>query len=130
MDSKTDGNNKSCSLSRVDHGRPFSISLAFLPGTADQAMIRLSFSEPKLMQGAKKALATLDFDNGTSEFHRAEAAPDGAVLISIAALQVQDLLQSFSESRNLTVATHYGSTSLSLRGIARWIPDLRDCASH
>src|SRR5688500_12525000 len=75
LDSRIDGNGKSCSLSRVDRGRPFSIALAFLPDTTDQAVIRLAFSEPKLIQGAKKALATLEFDNGNSEVHRVEAAP-------------------------------------------------------
>jgi hypothetical protein len=128
LDRRTDGSSKSCTLSRVDRGRPFSITLAFLPDTADQAMVRLSFSEPKLVQGAKKSLATLDFDNGTSEVHRVEAAPDGAILIPIVALKVEDVLQTFSESQRLTVATRFGSTSFSLGGIANRISALRDCA--
>lgn len=127
LDSQTDGNSKSCSLSRVDRGRPFSIALAFLPDTTDQAMVRLSFSEPKLIQGAK-ALATLEFDNGTSEIHRVEVTPRGAIQIPIVALKVDDVLQTFSQSQKLTVATHFGSTSFSLEGIANRIPALRDCA--
>jgi hypothetical protein len=128
LDSQTDGNSKSCSLSRVDRGRPFSIALAFLPNTADQAVVRLSFSEPKLIQGAKKALATLEFDNGTSEVHRVETSPNGAILIPIVALNVEDVLQTFSESQRLNVATRFGSTSFSLGGIANRLPALRDCA--
>ena len=128
LDSRTDGNGKSCSLSRVDRGRPFSIALALLPETTNQAVIRLSFSEPKLIQGAKKALATLEFDNGTSEVHRVEAAPNGAILIPIVALKVEDVLQTFSESQKLTVATRFGSTSFSLGGVAKRISALRDCA--
>jgi hypothetical protein len=129
LDRRTDGSSRSCTLSRVDRGRPFSLTLAFLADTADQAMVRLSFSEPKLIQGAKKSLATLDFDNGTSEVHRVEAAPDGAILIPIVALNVEDVLQTFSESQRLTVATRFGSTSFSLGGIANRISALRDCAS-
>jgi hypothetical protein len=128
LDSQTDGNGKSCSLSRVDRGRPFSIALAFLPDTTDQAMVRLSFSEPKLTQGAKKALATLEFDNGTSEVHRIEVAPNGTIQIPIVALEVDNVLQAFSQSKKLTVATHFGSTSFSLGGIAKRITALRDCA--
>ena len=130
LGSQTDGKSRSCSLSRVDRGRPFSIMLAFLPDTADQAMVRLSFKEPKLVQGAQKALATLEFDNGTSEVHRVEAAPNGAILIPIVALNVDNVLQTFSESKNLTVATRFGSTSFSLGGIGNRIPALRDCAGR
>ena len=130
LDSQTDGNSKSCSLSRVDRGRAFSITLAFLPDTTDQAMVRLSFREPKLVQGAKKALATLEFDNGTSEIHRVEVAPSGTIQIPIVALKVDDVLQTFSQSQKLTVATHFGSTSFSLGGIANRIPALRDCAGN
>jgi len=128
LDSQTDGNSKNCSLSRVDRGRPFSITLAFLPDTTDQAVIRLSLSEPKLMQGAKKALVTLDFDNGTSEVHRVELALSGAIQIPIVALNVDDVLQTFAQSQELTVATHFGSTSFSLGGIADRLPALRACA--
>jgi hypothetical protein len=128
LDSQTDGNSKRCSLSRVDRGRPFSMTLAFLPDTTDQAVVRLSFSEPKLMQGAKKALVTLEFDNGTIEVHRVELAPSGTIEIPIVALNVDDVLQTFSQSQELTVATHFGSTSFSLGGIANRLPALRDCA--
>lgn len=128
LDSRTDGNGKSCSLSRMDRGRPFSITLAFLPDATDQAVVRLSLNQPELLQGAKKALATLEFSNGTSEIHRIEVAPSGAILIPIVALKIEDVLQTFSESQRLTVATRFGSTLLSLEGIANQIPALRDCA--
>jgi hypothetical protein len=130
LDSQTDGNGKACSLSRVDQGRPFSITLEFLPSTADQGVIRLSFDEPRLMQGAKKALATLEFDNGTSQNHRVEVASSGTVQVPIVALQVDDVLQTFSQSRRLTVATRLGSTSFSLVGIADRLPALRACAGQ
>jgi len=130
LDSQTDGNSKSCTLSRSDRGRPFSITLAFLPDTIDQAMVRLSFSEPKLIQGANKAVANLEFDNGASEVHRVEAAPNGAILIPIVALKIEDVLQTFSESQRLTVATRFGSTSFSLEGIANRISALRACAGR
>ncbi|HJT13572.1 MAG TPA: hypothetical protein VJ790_13215 [Dongiaceae bacterium] len=128
LDSQTDANGKVCSLSRMDDGRPFSITLAFVPDTRDQAVVRLSFNEPKLMQGAKKALATLEFDNGASQSHRVELAPSGTIQIPIVALGVEDVLQTFSQSENLTVATRFGSTSFSLAGIADRLPALRDCA--
>ena len=128
LDSQADANGKLCSLSRMDDGRPFSIALAFVPDTRDQAVVRLSFKEPKLMQGAKKALATLEFDNGVSQGHRVELAPSGTIQIPIVALGVEDVLQTFSESRGLTIATRFGSTSFSLEGIADRLPALRDCA--
>ncbi len=128
LDSRSDANGKLCSLSRMDDGRPFSISLAFVPDTRDQAVVRLSFNEPKLMQGAKKALATLEFGNGASQSHRVELAPSGTIQIPIVALGVEDVLQTFSESQSLTVATRFGSTSFSLAGIADRLPALRDCA--
>jgi hypothetical protein len=128
LDSRSDANGKLCSLSRMDDGRPFSITLTFVPDTRDQAVVRLSFNEPKLMQGAKKALATLEFDNGASQSHRVELAPGGTIQIPIVALGVEDVLQTFSQSESLTVATRFGSTSFSLEGIADRLPALRDCA--
>jgi hypothetical protein len=128
LDSQIDGKGKTCSLSRMDQRRPFSITLAFLPAATDQGVIRLSFNEPKLIQDAKKALATLEFDNGASESHRVEVASNGTIQIPIVALKVDDVLQNFSESQRLTVATPFGSTSFSLEGIANRIPALRDCA--
>jgi hypothetical protein len=128
LDSETDGKGKTCSLSRLDQGRPFSISLAFLPATTEQGVIRLSFDEPKLMQDAKKALATLEFDNGVSQSHRIELAPSGTIRIPIVALDMDDVLQSFSQSQRLTVATRFGSTSFSLEGIADRLTALLDCA--
>jgi len=128
LDSQIDGKGKTCSLSRMDQGRPFSITLVFLPPTTDQGVIRLSFNEPKLMQDAKKALATLEFSNGANESHRVEVAPSGTIQIPIVALTVDEVLQTFSESQRLTVATRFGSTSFSLEGFAKRIAALRDCA--
>ena len=128
LDRETDGKGKTCSLSRMDDGRPFSITLGFMPSTTDQGVIRLSFNEPKLMQDAKKALATLEFDNGVSHRHRIELAPSGTIRIPIVALDMDDVLQAFSQSQRLTVATRFGSTSFSLEGIADRLTALRDCA--
>ena len=128
LDSQSDANGKLCSLSRMDDGRPFSITLAFVPDTRDQAVVRLSFKEPELLRGAKKALATLDFDNGASQSHRVELTPSGTIQIPIIALGVEDVLRTFSDSQSLTVATRFGSTSFSLEGIADRLPALRDCA--
>lgn len=129
LDSQAGDKGKSCSLSRTDRGRSFSVSLAYLSEAGDQGVVGLAFNEPKLMQGAKKALATLTFDNGTSESHRIEVTPAGPLLVPIVALNLPDVLQTFSQSRKLTVATRYGSTSFSLDGLANRIPALRDCAS-
>jgi hypothetical protein len=128
LDSRTAGSTKSCSLSRTDSGRPISVSLALLPGATDQGVVGLTFDEPKLIGHAKKTLATLRFDNGTTEIHRVEATPAG-LLIPIVALDLEDLLQTFAASRNLTVTTRSGSRSLDLEGIGTRIPALRDCAS-
>jgi hypothetical protein len=127
LDSHAKGNGKNCSLSRTDRGRMFSVTLSLLPAD-DQGVIGLAFAEPKLMKGAKKALATLTFDNGTSESHRIEATPAGPLLVPIVTLNLPDVLQTFSESRKLTVATRYGSTSFSLDGLASRVAALRDCA--
>ena len=128
LDSETDVKGTICSLSRMDDGRPFAVSLAFVPDTADQAMIRLSFNVPELLRGAKKALATVEFDNGVSQSHRVELTPNGTIQIPIVALGVEDVLETFSQSESLTVATRFGSTSFSLEGIADRFPALRDCA--
>src|SRR5690242_16110822 len=69
--------NKSCSLSRVDQGRSFSLFLTLLSGKTDQGVVGLVFDEPKLVQGAHKALATLEFGNGTRESHRLEVTSSG-----------------------------------------------------
>jgi hypothetical protein len=130
LDSQIDRNGKSCSLSKMDRGRTFSIKLAFLDDRTDQGVIGLAFDEPKLIQGANKALATLEFDNGTSESHRIEVTPGGLLLVPIVALQLQNVLQTFSDSERLTVATHFGSTTFSLDGIADHIPALRKCAGR
>ena len=128
LDSSTSDKGKSCSLSRTDRGRNFVVTLAFVSAANEQAIVGLAFSEPKLMKGAKKALATLTFDNGTSESHRIEATPAGPLLVPIVTLNLPEVLQTFSESQKLTVATRYGSTSFSLDGLATRIPALRDCA--
>ena len=73
-------------------------------------------------------MATLEFGNGVSKSHRVELAPSGTIQIPIVALGVEDVLQTFSESRGLTIATRFGSTSFSLEGIADRLPALRDCA--
>jgi hypothetical protein len=127
LDSHAQGNGKTCSLSRTDRGRSFSVTLSLLPDD-NQGVIGLAFAEPKLMQGAKKGLATLTFDNGTSESHRIEVTPAGPLLVPIVTLDLPDVLQTFSESRKLTVATRYGSTSFNLDGLGNRIGALRDCA--
>lgn len=117
-----------CSLSRMDRGRRFSLTLTPSGNTTDQAVVGLAFGEPKLIQGAQKALVTLEFDNGTSESHRIGLTSDGVLLVPIVTLNLQGILQTFSESKKLTVATRFGSTSFSLDGLAARIPALRDCA--
>lgn len=128
LDKHTVAKNKTCSLSRMDQGRSFSVFLTLLSGKTDQGMIGLAFDEPKLIQGANKALATLEFDNGTRESHRIEVTSTGHLLVPIVALNLPNALQTFSESKTLTVATRYGSTSFDLDGIGDRIPDLRACA--
>ena len=118
----------SCSLSRTDGGRPLSVTLAFLPDTTDQGVVSLAFDEPELMGDAKKALATLKFDDRKRQSHRIEMTPDGALLVPIVSLKMQKFLQTLSETTNLTIATRHGSTSFNLDGIAAHIADLRDCA--
>jgi hypothetical protein len=130
LDSRTGDNGRSCSLTRMDRGRSFSVTLAFLPHATDQGVVGLVFDEPKLIQGAKKALATLEFDNGTSERHRIEVTPGGPLLVPIISSRLQDVLRTFSESSKLTVATRFGSTSFNLDGISDHIPALRDCAGR
>ena len=80
------------------------------------------------MQDAKKALATLEFSNGANESHRVEVAPSGTIQIPIVALTVDEVLQTFSESQRLTVATRFGSPSFSLEGFAIRMSALRSCA--
>jgi hypothetical protein len=128
LDSSTGGNGKSCSLSRMDRGRSFSVTLAFLPDTTDQGVVSLAFDEPGLMQGAKKALASLKFDKKKRQRHRIEETSDGALLVPIVSLKMQAFLQTLSEAKMLTVTTRHGSTSFTLDGIAAHIADLRDCA--
>jgi hypothetical protein len=118
----------SCSLSRADRGRPFSVALAFLPDTTDQGVVSLTFDEPGLMEGAKKAVATLTFDNRKRRSHRIEVTPDGTLLVPIVSLKMPAFLQTLSETSKLTIATRHGSTSFNLDGIATHIADLRDCA--
>jgi hypothetical protein len=117
-----------CSLSRTDGGRSFSVTLAFLPDSTDQGVVSLAFDEPQLIEGAKKALATLRFDKRKRQRHRIEMTPDGALLVPIVSLEMPAFLQTLSESSNLTIATRHGSTSFNLDGIAAYIADLRDCA--
>ncbi len=117
-----------CSLSRMDRGRRFSLTLTPSVSTTDQVVVGLAFDEPKLIQGAQKALATLEFDNGTSESHRIGLTPDGVLLVPIVTQDLQDILQTFSESQKLTVATRFGSTSFGLDGLGARIPALRNCA--
>jgi hypothetical protein len=121
---------KGCSLSRMDRGRPFSLTLAPSGDAADHAVLGLAFDEPKLMQDAKKAVATLEFDNGTSEHHRLGTTSDGHLWMPIVARDLQDLLRTFSDSSNVTVATRFGSTSFDLDGLGARIPDLRACAKR
>lgn len=117
-----------CSLSRTDLGRSFSIALAFLPDTTDQGVVSLTFDEPGLMEGAKKAVATLRFDNRKRRSHRIEVTADGTLLVPIVSLKMPAFLQTLSETSKLTIATRHGSTSFNLDGIATHIADLRDCA--
>jgi hypothetical protein len=128
LDKHMIGKSKSCSLSRTDQGRSLSVSLALLSGKTDQGVIALVFDEPKLIQGAHKALATLEFDNGTRESHRLEVTSQGHLQVPIVALNLPDALQTFASSRTLTVRTHFGSTSFDLAGIGDRIPALRECA--
>lgn len=118
---------KSCSLSRTDRGRHVSLTLA--PST-DHAVVGLTFDEAKLMQGAQKAVATLEFDNGRSESHRLGVTPDGLLWMPIVAQDLQEILQAFSGSSTLTVATRFGSTTFGLDGLGARIPALRDCAGR
>ncbi len=128
LNNSTGDNGKTCSISRMDQGRSFSVTLAFLPDTTDQGVVSLAFDEPGLIQDAKKALATLKFDKGKGQSHRIEKTPDGALLVPIVSLKIETFLQKLSETKNLTVATRYGSTSFNLDGIAAHMADLRDCA--
>jgi hypothetical protein len=121
---------RGCSLSRMDRGRHFSLTLAPADDAADHAVVGLSFDEPKLMQDAKKAVATLEFDNGTSESHRLGVSSDGFLWMPIVAQDLQHILQTFSESTKVTVATRFGSTSFGLDGLGARIPALRACASR
>lgn len=129
LDSRTGDRGKSCSLARTEGNRPLSITLAFLPDTTERGVVSLAFDEPKLLQGAKKALATVQFDNGKKKHHRLEVTEDGTLLVPMVTSKVQNDLQTISESSKLTVATRHGSTSFSLDGIATHIGDLRDCAA-
>ena len=128
LDNYTIAKNKACSLSRMDQGRRFSMFLTLISGKTDQGLIGLAFDDAKLIQGANKALATLEFDNGTRESHRLEVTSTGHLLVRIVTLNLPDALQTFSESRTLTVATRFGSTSYNLEGIGDRIPELRACA--
>ena len=128
LEAHASGKGKTCTLSRLDQGRPFSVTLKLLPGKTDQGVVGLAFDEPTLIQGAKKALAMLKFDNGTNESHRIEVMQAGHIMIPIIALNLPDTLQTFSQSSTVTVATRYGSTSFDLDGIGDRIPDLRACA--
>jgi hypothetical protein len=130
LDGQAGDKGKICSLSRIDRGRHFSFTLTPSGDTTDEAVVGLAFDEPTLIQGAQKALATLEFDNGTSESHRIGLTSDGLLLVPIVTLNLRDVLQTFSESKNLTVATHFGSTSFSLNGLAARIPALRKCAGR
>ena len=116
---------KGCSLSRMDRGRHFSLTLA---PSADHNVVGLVFDEPKLMQGAQKAVATLGFDDGTSESHRLGVTADGRLWMPIVTEDLQDILQAFSDSTKVTVSTRFGSTSFALDGLGGRIPALRDCA--
>lgn len=127
LDSRTAGNTKSCSLSRTDEGPILSVTLTVPPGATDQGVVGLTFDAPKLIGHAAKTLATLQFDNGTTESHRIEATPAG-LLIPIVALDLDEVLQTFAVSRKLTVTTRSGSRSLDLEGIGARIPALRACA--
>jgi hypothetical protein len=128
LDRQAGDKGQTCSLSRMDRGRRFSLTLTPSVNMTDQVVVGLAFNEPKLIQGAQKALATLEFDNGTSERHRIGLTPDGVLLVPIVTQDLQDILQTFSESRKLTVATRFGSTSFGLDGLGARIPALRDCA--
>jgi hypothetical protein len=128
LDRQVGDKGQTCSLSRMDRGRRFSLTLAPSDNATDQVVVGLAFDEPKLIQGAQKALATLEFDNGTSESHRIGLTPDGVLLVPIVTEDLQDILRTFSESKKLTVATRFGSTSFGLDGLGARIPALRDCA--
>jgi hypothetical protein len=127
LDSHTAGSTKSCSLSRTDNGRALSVTLTVAPGAIDQGVVGLTFDGPKLIGHAKTTLATLRFDNGTTESHRIEATSAG-LLIPIVALDLEEVLQTFAASRKVTVTTRSGSRSLDLQGIGARIPALRECA--
>jgi hypothetical protein len=76
-------------------GRPFSIALEFLPTAADQGVILLSFNETNLMQRNQEGLGTV------------EMARSGTIPVPIVDLEVDDVLQTFSQSQPLTVATQF-----------------------
>jgi hypothetical protein len=123
------GQGKNCSLSRADRGRTFSVTLAVLPGGTEQGIVSLTFDERTLIQGARRsAIAKLQFSNGAAETHRIEQTADGHLLVPMVTLNLRDLLQTFEDSRKLTVATRFGSASFDLDGIADHIPVLRRCA--
>ena len=131
LDSRTGANGKSCSLSRTDRGRKFSVTLAFLRDSTDQGVVGLAFEQPRLIQGGRRsAIATLQFSNGKAETHRIEETAGGLLLVPMVSLRLQDLLQKFRESRKLTVATDFGSAAFNLDGIADHIPALRHCAGN
>ena len=131
LDSRTGDRGKSCSLSRTDQGRTFSVTLDLLTDEADQGIIGLAFDEPRLIQGARRsAVAMLQFSNGNAETHRIEQIAGGLLLVPMVSLNLQDLLRTFQDSRKLTVATDFGSTAFNLDGIADHIPALRDCAGR
>jgi len=119
---------KNCTLTTTDDGRPLSISLSHVKGETDQSVVGISFKDPNLVKPGTKTLATLDFDNGTSERRRLEAPPGEPLLIPMVASDLDGVLRPFSESRSLKVTTRYGSTTFSLAGLADQIPALRDCA--
>jgi hypothetical protein len=129
LHNKTGGHEKTCSLSRTDQGRTFTVTLTLLPDATDQGVVGLAFDEPRLIRGARRsAIATLKFSDGKPETHRLEETAGGLLMIPMVSLSLQDLLQKFRDSSKLTVATNFGSAAFSLDGIRDHIPALRACA--
>lgn len=128
LDSQVVGQGKRCTLSHPDQGRTFSVALSTVPQARDEALVGLLFDEPALMKGAKKGLATVEFDSGAIQNHRIETTPSGTLLLPMVTLDLPDLLATLGQSKNVTVTTRFGSASFDLRGLAAQLPALRACA--
>jgi hypothetical protein len=120
---------KSCSLSRIDRGRTFSVILGVIPSVPNEGVVSIAFSEPDLVEAAiADAAATLDFDNGKHE-SSSIYKESGLLFVPIITRNLQDVLQNFWESKKLTIRTDHGSASFDLDGFGDRIPDLRGCVA-